>query len=163
MPPGCPDSSSGALPTERALPIRRFFSLPGKRSYEDSRWSSTVRIHLLFESLMERESLLAADFDAHGAAGGAVVAARISYATSRTEMSSCPGPDSPRKSENCWHKPRSRMPTKPGTDTAAKDDSSDHQPHPKTAPPETRQVQLMRYNRPLLHVVEADPERNSRR
>jgi hypothetical protein len=52
------------LPTERALPIRRFFSWPGKRNYEGSWWSSTVRTHLLFESLLEREYLLAADFDA---------------------------------------------------------------------------------------------------
>ena len=51
------------LPTERALPIRRFFSWPGKRNYEGSWWSSTVRAHVLFESLLEREYLLAADFD----------------------------------------------------------------------------------------------------
>jgi hypothetical protein len=51
------------LPTERALPIRRFFSWPGKRNYDGSWWSSTVRAHVLFESLLEREYLLAADFD----------------------------------------------------------------------------------------------------
>lgn len=53
-----------ALPTERALPIRQFFSWPGKRNYEGVWWSSSIRGHVEFESLLEREYLLAADADA---------------------------------------------------------------------------------------------------
>lgn len=50
-------------PAERALPIRQFFSWPGKRNYEGSWWSSTTRAHVEFESLLERDYLLAADVD----------------------------------------------------------------------------------------------------
>jgi hypothetical protein len=50
-----------SLPTEGALPIRQFFSWPGKRNYEGMWWSSTNRAHVEFESLLEREYLLAAD------------------------------------------------------------------------------------------------------
>jgi hypothetical protein len=46
---------------ERATPIREFFSWPGKRNYEGLYWSSTNRRHVDFESLLEREYLLAAD------------------------------------------------------------------------------------------------------
>jgi hypothetical protein len=56
-----PDVAS--WPTEDALPIRRFFSWPGKRNYEGSWWSSTTRVHVGFESLLERDYLLAADLD----------------------------------------------------------------------------------------------------
>ena len=52
-----------SLVAERATPIRQFFAWPGKRNYEGLWWSSTVRAHVLFESLLEREYLLAADFD----------------------------------------------------------------------------------------------------
>ncbi|GAB92189.1 hypothetical protein GORHZ_167_00080 [Gordonia rhizosphera NBRC 16068] len=38
-----------SLPTERARPIRQFYSWPGKRNYEDSWWSSTVRRHVAFD------------------------------------------------------------------------------------------------------------------
>ena len=50
-----------SLPTEDALPIRQFFAWPGKRNYEGLWWSSTNRGHVAFESLLEREYLLAAD------------------------------------------------------------------------------------------------------
>jgi hypothetical protein len=50
-----------SLPTESALPIRQFFAWPGKRNYEGLWWSSTNRGHVEFESLLEREYLLAAD------------------------------------------------------------------------------------------------------
>lgn len=50
-----------SLPAERALPIREFFSWPGKRNYEGLWWSSTNRAHVKFESLLERDYLLAAD------------------------------------------------------------------------------------------------------
>jgi hypothetical protein len=51
------------LAVERAVPIRRFFAWPGKRNYEGLWWSSTVRAHVPFESLLEREYLMWADFD----------------------------------------------------------------------------------------------------
>ncbi|PVB25941.1 TnsA-like heteromeric transposase endonuclease subunit [Mycobacteroides abscessus] len=50
-------------PFEQATPIRDFFSWPGKRNYEGLWWSSTTGTHVPFESLLEREYLLAADFD----------------------------------------------------------------------------------------------------
>ena len=51
------------LRVERAVPIRRFFAWPGKRNYEGLWWSSTVRAHVPFESLLEREYLMWADFE----------------------------------------------------------------------------------------------------
>lgn len=48
---------------EKARPIRGFFSWRGKRNYEGVWWSSTTRRHVGFESLLEREFLMAADFD----------------------------------------------------------------------------------------------------
>lgn len=48
---------------ESTLPVRSFFAWPGKRNYEGSWWSSTVRAHVGFESLLEREFLMAADHD----------------------------------------------------------------------------------------------------
>jgi hypothetical protein len=51
------------LAVERAVPIRRFFAWPGKRNYEGLWWSSTVRAHVPFESLLEREYLMWADFE----------------------------------------------------------------------------------------------------
>lgn len=51
------------LSVERAVPIRRFFAWPGKRNYEGLWWSSTVRAHVPFESLLEREYLMWADFE----------------------------------------------------------------------------------------------------
>ena len=53
------------LPVERAVPIRRFFAWPGKRNYEGLWWSNTARGHVPFESLLEREYVMSADFDPH--------------------------------------------------------------------------------------------------
>src|SRR4051812_635578 len=50
-----------SLPAEDALPIQQFFAWPGKRNYEGVWWSSANRGHVAFESLLEREYLLAAD------------------------------------------------------------------------------------------------------
>ncbi|WP_078322432.1 TnsA-like heteromeric transposase endonuclease subunit [Mycobacteroides chelonae] len=55
-------------PLERAQPIRDFFAWQGKRNYEGLWWSSTAGGHIPFESLLEREYLLAADFDPHAVA-----------------------------------------------------------------------------------------------
>jgi hypothetical protein len=51
------------LAVEQAVPIRRFFAWLGKRNYEGLWWSSTVRAHVPFESLLEREYLMWADFE----------------------------------------------------------------------------------------------------
>lgn len=51
------------LAVERAVPIRRFFAWPGKRNYEGVWWSTTVRAHVPFESLLERQYLMWADFE----------------------------------------------------------------------------------------------------
>lgn len=48
---------------ESTLPVRSFLAWPGKRNYEGSWWSSTVSAHVGFESLLEREFLMAADHD----------------------------------------------------------------------------------------------------
>lgn len=55
--------SLASVALEEALPIREFFSWRGKRNYEGVWWSSTTRRHVGFESLLEREFLMAADFD----------------------------------------------------------------------------------------------------
>ncbi|WP_427019132.1 TnsA-like heteromeric transposase endonuclease subunit (plasmid) [Pseudarthrobacter sp. P1] len=52
-----------SLALESALPVRAFFSWPGKRNYEGVWWSSTTRSHVGFESLLEREFLMSADYD----------------------------------------------------------------------------------------------------
>jgi hypothetical protein len=52
-----------SIAVEQAVPIRRFFAWPGKRNYEGLWWSSTVRAHVPFESLLEREYLMWADFE----------------------------------------------------------------------------------------------------
>lgn len=52
-----------AEPFENALPIREFFAWPGKRNYEGLWWSSTMKRHTGFESLLERQYLLSADHD----------------------------------------------------------------------------------------------------
>ncbi|BAP97319.1 TnsA-like heteromeric transposase endonuclease subunit [Mycobacteroides abscessus] len=54
-------SDVGSVQLEHTTPIREFFSWPGKRNYEGLYWSSTNRRHVEFESLLEREYLLAAD------------------------------------------------------------------------------------------------------
>lgn len=48
---------------ELTLPVRSFLAWPGKRNYEGSWWSNTVRAHVAFESLLEREFLMTADHD----------------------------------------------------------------------------------------------------
>lgn len=59
------ESASGdltSLAIETAVPIRRFYSWKGKRNYEGEWWSSTVGGHVKFESLLEREFLMVADY-----------------------------------------------------------------------------------------------------
>lgn len=45
-----------SLGLESALPVRTFFSWQGKRNYEGRWWSSTVRSHVGFESLLSATS-----------------------------------------------------------------------------------------------------------
>jgi|tagenome__1003787_1003787.scaffolds.fasta_scaffold20982384_1 hypothetical protein len=52
-----------SLSVEASLPIRRFYSWKGKRNYEGRWWCSTSRGHVEFESLLERDALMMADFD----------------------------------------------------------------------------------------------------
>ncbi|GAP60684.1 hypothetical protein AHiyo1_42580 [Arthrobacter sp. Hiyo1] len=52
-----------AVPFESAMAVRSFFSWPGKRNYEGSWWSSTMRAHVGFESLLERDFAMLADHD----------------------------------------------------------------------------------------------------
>ncbi|GAA3313960.1 TnsA-like heteromeric transposase endonuclease subunit [Arthrobacter ramosus] len=52
-----------SLRLESALPVRSFFSWPGKRNYEGLWWSSTTGSHVGFESLLERDFLMLADYD----------------------------------------------------------------------------------------------------
>lgn len=56
-------TDAAGLPMESALPIRRFYSWKGKRNYEGRWWSPTTRSHIAFESLLERDALMMADFD----------------------------------------------------------------------------------------------------
>lgn len=56
-------SAWASLGLESALPVRSFFSWPGKRNYEGSWWSSTTCSHVGFESLLERDFLMLADYD----------------------------------------------------------------------------------------------------
>jgi hypothetical protein len=56
------DDGAAGLALEHAAPIRRFYAWRGKRNYEGSWWSSTNRAHVGFESLLERDFLLEADF-----------------------------------------------------------------------------------------------------
>lgn len=56
-------AAAAGLPLESALPIRRFYSWKGKRNYEGRWWSSTTRSHIEFESLLERDALMVADYD----------------------------------------------------------------------------------------------------
>jgi len=57
------DADITAVALEVAPPIRSVPSWQGKNVYEGSYWSSTVRKHVRFESFLEREWLLFADFD----------------------------------------------------------------------------------------------------
>jgi hypothetical protein len=59
------------LPVETAEPIRRFYSWTGKRNYDGRWWFSTTGRHVVFESLLERDALMMADFTAEVIAASA--------------------------------------------------------------------------------------------
>lgn len=56
-------SAWASLGLESALPVRSFLSWPGKRNYEGSWWSNTTGSHVGFESLLERDFLMLADYE----------------------------------------------------------------------------------------------------
>lgn len=57
------DAGLASVPVERTKPIREFYAWKNKRNYEGHWFSTTTGTHLRFESLLERQFLLTADFD----------------------------------------------------------------------------------------------------
>lgn len=57
------DTRLVSVPVERTSPIREFYAWQHKRNYEGHWFSTTTGTHLRFESLLERQFLLSADFD----------------------------------------------------------------------------------------------------
>jgi hypothetical protein len=60
---GEPLSSCWMVPFERVLPVREFGSYRGKRSFSGLWWSSTISDHVGYESWLERDRVMALDFD----------------------------------------------------------------------------------------------------
>lgn len=58
-----PLAEAVAVPFERVLPVRRFRSRQGQRHLSGLWWSATTGGHVGFESWLERDHLLALDFD----------------------------------------------------------------------------------------------------
>jgi hypothetical protein len=59
-----PLTSSWSVAFERAAPVRTFGSFKGQRSFQGSWWFATTGEHVGFESWLERDVLMALDFDA---------------------------------------------------------------------------------------------------
>lgn len=57
------DTGLISVPVDRASPIREFYAWQHKRNYEGHWFSTTTGTLLCFESLLERQFLLSADFD----------------------------------------------------------------------------------------------------
>jgi hypothetical protein len=58
-----PLASCWTVPFERVLPVRKFGSYRGKRSFSGLWWSCTTSDHVGFESWLERDRVMALDFD----------------------------------------------------------------------------------------------------
>src|SRR5215471_7667625 len=58
-----PLAEAQAVPFELGLPVRRFTSHRGQRHLSGLWWSATTGGHVGFESWLERDHLLALDFD----------------------------------------------------------------------------------------------------
>jgi hypothetical protein len=58
-----PLSSCWTVPFERVLPARAFGSHPGKKSFSGLWWLATTAEHVGYESWLERDSVMALDFD----------------------------------------------------------------------------------------------------
>ncbi|ORA10201.1 TnsA-like heteromeric transposase endonuclease subunit [Mycobacterium arosiense] len=54
-----------SLPLEECAPVRKAVSYKGQKNFTGEWWSSTTESHLPFESWVERDFLVAADFDPH--------------------------------------------------------------------------------------------------
>jgi hypothetical protein len=59
-----PLSSCWMVPFEQVLPVRAFGSHPGKKSFSGLWWSATTADHVGYESWLERDQVMALDFDA---------------------------------------------------------------------------------------------------
>ncbi|MDI5975855.1 TnsA-like heteromeric transposase endonuclease subunit [Amycolatopsis magusensis] len=60
---GEPLASCWTVPFERVLQVRKFSSFRGKRSFAGLWWSCTTDDHVGFESWLERDHVMALDFD----------------------------------------------------------------------------------------------------
>ncbi len=60
---GEPLASHWTVPFERVLPVREFGSYRGKRSFSGLWWSCTISDHVGYESWLERDQVMALDFD----------------------------------------------------------------------------------------------------
>ena len=60
---GCRLDEAWLVPLERALPVRRFGARKGQRHLSGLWWSATTGGHVGFESWLERDHLVALDFD----------------------------------------------------------------------------------------------------
>lgn len=63
-----PLAEAWAVPFERGLPVRRFASRKGQRHLSGLWWSATTGRHVGFESWLERDHVMALDFEATVAA-----------------------------------------------------------------------------------------------
>ena len=59
-----PLSACWTVPFETVLPVRKFGSHRGQRSFKGLWWSATIADHVGFESWLERDHVMAMDFDA---------------------------------------------------------------------------------------------------
>jgi hypothetical protein len=58
-----PLAEASSVPFEQAMPVRRFTAHQGQRHLSGLWWSATTGGHVGFESWLERDHLLALDFD----------------------------------------------------------------------------------------------------
>lgn len=54
-----------SVPLEKCAPVRRMSSYKGQKNFTGEWWCSTTESHIPFESWVERDFLIAADFDPH--------------------------------------------------------------------------------------------------
>jgi len=59
----CSVAEFGNVEVERCAPVREFFAWPGQRTFQGWWWSRTTGTLLAFESLLERQALMAWDFE----------------------------------------------------------------------------------------------------
>ena len=59
-----PLAEAWPVPFEHGMPVRRFTSRKGQRHMSGLWWSATTGGHVAFESWLERDQVMALDFDA---------------------------------------------------------------------------------------------------